>query len=64
MILWTHVAFFLQGPDSRVASAFALDLRHELVLAYQRAFVHHFYVLAFESDFGDVVSLSSKLVIE
>ena len=64
MILWTHVAFFLQRPDLLVASAFALDLRHECVLAQQRAFVHHFYVLACESDFGDVVSLPSKLVIE
>ena len=33
---WAHVTRFLQCPELPVTSAFALDLNHECVLAYQR----------------------------
>ena len=34
---WAHATCFLQCPELQVTSAFALDLSHECVLAYQRA---------------------------
>ena len=39
--VWTHVTPFQQCRELPVTSAFALDLSHECVLAYQRALVHH-----------------------
>ena len=39
--VWAHVTRFLQCPDLPVTSAFAPDLSHKCVLAYQRTLVHH-----------------------
>ena len=56
--VWTHVTRFLECPDLPVTSAYALDLNHECVLAYQRALVHQIITCRFW-----LVSLTSMTLI-